>query len=186
MKARLFTSLLVICCGFLGVSAHARSTPLARDLQLESSAFSELLYKALDLRLEHRAPDDVRKWDVNMRIYIQVAEGLKCEKFIRRGIGRAPKPLYTCFLLKGGGWSRLGEKTYGSGKSERLSVALFEALNVRPTKLDIDSDSKVKTIKLNVDDGEGGTERNLLNCIMPSDEDARLGIVPSCQLIDAL
>lgn len=170
-------SALMIC---LSTNAFATPQPVRETVDIKNSKFAEAITKAIEKNVK---PQSVTRVGGNGLIYI-VAKGFECEKSTATAAGRRTNETsYSCRILGDAGWNYLGSETYGSGSNQSFSLALYAALDVQEKS---EEGIARKTIEMNVPDPRGGTERNLLSCIKPSDKLSRMGMRASCQLINAL
>lgn len=172
-------SVLFILSFVLSSSAFAASTPIKEDIAIESGKFSQMIFDAIAKNTKGKI---VRTVGATLKIH-KIGNGLSCAKITGLVSGGKKKISYSCSLLKSGGWKDLGSKSYGSGDNRRFSEALYEALDAEETK---DEGFSLKSIQLEVPDGQGGTERNHLGCIKPTPDGEKFGLRSTCQIINAL
>lgn len=177
-------SILVLACGFLIQSmAFARATPVTEEVTLKNGDFSKLIYEALE---KNKKPKKATGLAGGEMYIIDIQKGFSCAKSISLKKDAAPR--YSCTLAADKGWNSLGMNSYGSGSNEKLSKALYNALGVQAEEESEGGETLMatKTIEMNVADGDGGTERNQISCVQPSEEAEGLGIAHSCQIVNAL
>ena len=160
--------------------ATKAAKPITAAVNFKSPAFAELLINSLNVK-----PKLVVMAGGQSYIY-KVGEGLTCYKSFTTDIhlpNQDNKARYSCAINPAGGWKFMGMESYGAGDNREFSLALYAALKVKETN---DEGIKIKGVELERPDGDGGTERNQMNCINPSAEMENMGFRPTCQFLNAL
>lgn len=156
MKSAILFSLLVF-----SATSFAASSPITEDVVLKNKEFSKRIYTALEKKIPA------------VKNTITIKGLISCQKTDKS---------VSCKLLAGG-WNYLGSEAYGSGDQEKLTKKLYDSLSLKAV---VEEGMSFKTIELNVEDPNGGTERNQLSCIRPGKEAAELGLRDTCQLLNGL
>ncbi|MGE0761755.1 MAG: hypothetical protein AB7N80_00615 [Bdellovibrionales bacterium] len=162
-------------------SQRAKPQPLKKEVEVTNTTFAQLIWEALSQNL---TPEVDNRIGFSETTY-NVDMGLSCSRQWGSGAPVRGKSRYkfSCVLLPDSGWRDMGSKTYGSGSNEKFSRSLYNALGVEEV---VEEGLGTKAIELNVPDGEGGTERNLLTCISPKTKKAKEFFRTSCSLMNAL
>ena len=171
-----FSSFLTVF--LLTLSAFAQATPVTKSVLLKNKAFAELIFMALEKNVSAYS----EKRAGGRTDTLLVADGFSCTKQSAFTVNGNVSE-FSCALVGNQGWSFLGSEAYGSGDNENLSLSLFAALDVQ---VENDELFASKSITLNVNDGHGGTERNLLTCVSPTATGSSYGVRPNCQILNAL
>lgn len=159
---------------FSAALVFAAGKPVFEDIGLGNAKFAEKIYKALNVEEESIARVGASTLVKN------VAGGFECVKSVAVNPTRKKTAKYSCTLIKGR-WNLLGEDVYGSGDNKKLSIALYEALDLKAE--DMGDGISAKNLEYNIPDGDGGTERNMISCIKTKGAfDTR----PTCQIINAM
>lgn len=158
--------------------AMAKSKPLAEPVEIKNQEFAQMIVGALKNKVR---PKIVQRVGGSSEIY-RVGMGLECAVNSALVSGGRIKRNAVCRILPGS-WNFFGMEAYGSGEDEKFTDLLFQSLDVKETS---EEGIRFKTIEWNVEDGQGGTERNLLACTQISKEAEGLGLRNTCLLINAL
>lgn len=172
------TSILGLSLLF-SLTALAEPTPITEDVAIKNKVFSQKIYEALEAKI----PAVTRAQHERSVSKIEIPGLISCQRVmvITMGTGKIKKT-FSCSLLKGG-WRSMGMEMYGSGFKQKLSKQLFDSLTLKVKK---EEGMSFKTIELDVADGDGGTERNLLSCVRPGKEAAEMGFRDTCEVMNGL
>lgn len=167
-------SLLMI----LTTSTFAAGTPIRDNVALKNEKFSKLIYTALKKNIK---PQVVVRTGASQNV-IEVKGLITCSENSKLVSGGKTVQTHKC-VLKEGAWNELGRDIYGSGDNEKGTKLLYASLALKAEK---DEAFTTKQIEYNTPDSNGGTERNLLNCMAPNKLGEQYGLRSSCQLINAM
>lgn len=151
--------------------AMAVTTPIKNDVVLKNTMFAAKIYKALSKKVK---PVKVEQNGVTLN-RIMIPALITCYQH--------NNSLATCTLIKGA-WKDLGSSVYSVIRDENVAK-LYDSLSIK-AQTEPGTDMTTKSIELEVDDEEGGTERNLLACTKMGELEIEMGLRSTCQLINAL
>ena len=163
----------------LSTQVFASPIPIKEDVAIKNPLFSQKIYEALEAKIPAITTAQHRR-----SVSIVAIKGLiSCRRTMVVGLntGKLDKS-FKCHLLKGG-WRAMGNEMYGSGWKQELSKKFYDSLSLKVRK---ESGLNFKGIELDVEDGDGGTERNLLQCMIPGKSAAEMGFANSCDVLNGL
>lgn len=161
------------------LSAFAEPTPITENVLIKNGKFSQKIYEALEAKI----PAVTMAQHERSVSKIEIPGLISCQRVmvITMGTGKINKK-FSCSLLKGG-WRSMGMEMYGSGFKQKLTKQLYDSLTLKVKK---EEGLSFKTIELDVADGDGGTERNLLSCVRPGKDAVEMGFRDTCEVMNGL
>lgn len=165
-------TIIVLALMLTTTLVSANPSPIKKDVVLGNSDFSAMIYKALSKKVKPTQLHAGRR-TIN-RIILPAL--LTCAQ------DEATKET-SCTLIRGA-WKDMGESVYSVITDKNVDT-LFNSLSVRAVK-EPGTDMKTKSIELEVDDQNGGTERNHLTCTKMGAFETEMGLRSVCMVINAL